>query len=257
MPTFIHQHHRLFYRQQGNGPLLLILPGNTSSSTHHEGELAYFGKRYHAASLDFRGTGRSERLVEWPDNWFELAAHDAAALVAHLGQEKAIVIGTSGGAIVALLMAILHPDSVRAVVADSSVEFYPSGSLSKSVAERSQRTPGQVGFWQHAHGDDWQQVVDADSDMLLRIERNGGDIYRARLKDIYCPVLLTASLRDDLLPGNIGAQICSMAWQISGSGVYFKDSGYHPLMWSQSDEFRAICTTWLSLLEDEPTQAEN
>ena len=34
MPYVTHDDHRLFYREQGNGPLLLILPGNTASSAH-------------------------------------------------------------------------------------------------------------------------------------------------------------------------------------------------------------------------------
>ena len=42
MPNFIHNSQRLFYREQGEGPLLLILPGNTASSACHPEEVAYF-----------------------------------------------------------------------------------------------------------------------------------------------------------------------------------------------------------------------
>ena len=62
MPHFAHHGHRLFYREQGEGTLLMILPGNTASSACYEGELNYFSRRYRAVSLDFAGTGASDRL---------------------------------------------------------------------------------------------------------------------------------------------------------------------------------------------------
>ena len=70
MPYFEHNGHRLFYRASGDGPLLLLLPGNTASSVCHEGELAHFGQRYHAVALDFWGTGQSDRLAQWPVDWW-------------------------------------------------------------------------------------------------------------------------------------------------------------------------------------------
>ena len=62
MPHFAHHGHRLFYREQGEGTLLMILPGNTASSACYEGELNYFSRRYRAVSLDFAGTGASDWL---------------------------------------------------------------------------------------------------------------------------------------------------------------------------------------------------
>lgn len=56
MPFFKNDNLSLFYNETGSGSLLLILPGKTASSACHNGELDHFGKRYHAVSLDFRGT---------------------------------------------------------------------------------------------------------------------------------------------------------------------------------------------------------
>jgi pimeloyl-ACP methyl ester carboxylesterase len=223
---------------------LLILPGNTASSACHEGELSYFGERYHAVSLDFRGTGQSERLPVWPDTWWEQGADDVAALVDHLGESPAILIGCSGGAAVALLAAIAHPECVRAVIADSEVEQYPAAPLEAALAEREKRTEGQIAFWQHAHGADWEQVVAADTAMLRRFGELGGDFFGGRLGSIRCPVLFTASLRDPLLP-EVGAQVLDMARQVPDSRVYLHSTGEHPLMWSQADVFRRVCDGFL------------
>jgi len=109
MPYFKWNDHQIFYRQQGEGPLLLILPGNTASSICHQGEVDYFSDRFFALSLDFLGTGQSDRIPTWPDDWWGQGASQARALVEHLGRQDCIVMGTSGGAAIALRMAIQFP----------------------------------------------------------------------------------------------------------------------------------------------------
>jgi pimeloyl-ACP methyl ester carboxylesterase len=244
MPYFKHEGHRLFYREQGQGELLLILPGNTASSACHAGELDYFGARYHAVSLDFWGTGRSDRIDAWPDDWWGQGARDAAALVEHLGYERCRVMGTSGGAVVALLMAAAFPERVSAVVADSCVAHSPPERLRAEVQARAARRPEQVAFWQHAHGDDWASVVEADCDLVLRLAARGGDWFGDQLAAIRCPVLFTASLRDEALP-DVGAQLCAMARQIPHSRVFLVDAGGHPLMWRRAEDFWRVVDCFL------------
>jgi valacyclovir hydrolase len=249
MPTFTHDDHQLFYREEGSGPLLLILPGNTASSASHAGELAYFGQRFHTVALDFLGTGQSDRLEEWPEDWWEIGAQAAAALIEHLGEERTFVMGTSGGAIVALLLAFHHPERVRGVIADSSVERFTRASIKRAVDGRAERTPEQINFWSTAHGDDWETVVEADSDMLWRFaKRRRGDWAQGRLAKIECPVLLTASLEDPLLPG-VGKQIMAMSKQIPNSRAFLTGGGDHPLMWSRPEDFRRVADYFFARLE--------
>lgn len=245
MPTFVGFGHRLHYRESGSGPLLLILPGNTASSACHEGELDHFGRRYHAVALDFLGTGGSDRLAGWPDDWWEVAARDAAALVEHLGQERALVVGTSGGAMIALLMAALYPERVRAVVADSCAERLDPEGLRAEMARRRKREPAAVAFWRQAQGEDWESVIEADSDLLLRLADRGGDWLQGRLSRVRCPVLFTASLRDPLVPG-AAADCPRMARQLPDAEVFLVNDGWHPLMWSKPDAFRRAADGFLS-----------
>ncbi len=248
MPFFTHDGHRLHYREQRHNdatrPLLLVLPGNTATSAQHGGELAYFGIRYHAVALDFWGTGQSDRLTVWPDDWYQQAASDAAALVMHLGRAQATVVGTSGGATVALWMAVLHPDRVSAVIADSTVACYPPDALHTELENRERRTPDQVAFWRDAQGEDWTEVIEADSDMLHRLAERGGRMAPERMSEILCPVLLTASFDDPLLP-DVGHQLSDMGQQIPNARVYLTKGGDHPLMWSRSTEFRRVCDLFL------------
>jgi pimeloyl-ACP methyl ester carboxylesterase len=246
MPFFSSNNRRLFYREEGQGPLLLVLPGNTASSANYEAELAYFGRHYHAVSFDFLGTGQSERLERWPDDWWERGAYDALALVHHLREKECLVMGTSGGGVVALMMAILFPKQVQAVVADSCVERFSPEGLRAEVAVRQQRPPELVGFWQYAHGDDWQQVVEADSNLLLRIAEGSGDWAGGRLKAISCPVLLTASLRDQSLP-DVREQIGHMVEQIPKGTAFLVNEGDHPFMWSNPEYFRRMSNCFLKM----------
>ncbi len=248
MPFFKHNGQRLFYRTHGNGPLLLVLPGNTASSACHASELAEFSRAYRVAALDPLGTGRSNRVALWPETWWEQNARAAVCLVTHLGYEHCVVMGTSGGGVMALLLALACPWRVRAVIADSCVERLPGSVVRAAVAERRQCSPGQVAFWRQAHGDDWQTVVDADSELLLRLADQELNWFEGRLREIACPVLLTASLHDPALP-NVAGQVCYMAEQNPDCQVFFTNAGGHPLMWSQPEAFQAIAWTFLHHVE--------
>lgn len=243
MPGFRYQGRELYYREQeGKGPLLVLLPGNTSSSAHLLGELQHFGAAYHAVALDFLGTGRSDRLDPWPEDWYPAAAEQVAALIAHLGAYRAHLMGTSGGAVAALWTAILYPNRVDTVVADSCVDVIPPETLRANVAARE---TADSSFWRTAHGDDWREVVAADSAMLLHLADRGGAFFGERLSEVRAPVLLTASLADDMLP-DPGAAACRMLSQMPSARATLFPQGGHPLMWSRPQEFRRVAAEFIA-----------
>ena len=247
MPYFSNDNLSLFYRKQGSGDLLLILPGNTASSSCHHGELDYFGQNYHTVSPDFRGTGKSQRISSWSQEWWDKCTEDIASLISHLGEKQCVIIGTSGGASMALLFAIRYPGQVAGVIADSCAEIYSPERLRKEVSDRSCRTKEQVDFWTYAHGKDWEEVVDADSRLLLDLADQGGDLFKGRLKTVKCPVLFTGSLQDSFIP-DIGEQNISMSKQIPNSRVFLVNEGDHPLIWNFTDVFRSVCDQFLKEL---------
>lgn len=237
MPKFIYQGRQLFYRRQGNGPLLVILPGNTASSICHQAELDFFADSFTSLALDYLGTGLSDRISQMPDDWFADCADQVAALIEHLALGPAILLGTSGGAVVALNCAAMHPEKVRAVVADSFTPVFTPQMLQQNVIEeRSQPTKDQAGFWQYAQGEDWQSVVEADTQMLINLVNNGGQWLGKSLARVSCPVLLTFSLEDQMLiePVKCGFEILS---QLADGRIFFSPKGGHPLMWSAPEEF--------------------
>jgi valacyclovir hydrolase len=252
MGYFSQEIYTYFYREQGQGPLVIILPGNTASSACHGQELAFFaGLGYHAVSFDFLGTGQSDRISgPWPLDWWQQNGDAAVALLAHLGQEQAILAGCSGGTLASLWAAIRHPGQIRAVIADSEMLHCPPGYMAAETRNRAQRTPAQVAFWSAAQGEDWEDVVNADSDLFLRLEAanpDGIEFFHGRLAEIRCPVLFTVSLTDSLLhqPGN---QALEAAQSVPESWLFAVNGGGHPLMWSRPAAYQAAVKGFLSSL---------
>jgi len=147
MPEFTHRDLRIFYREvrpprrpagrtADEGPALILVPESAASSASLGGELRYFGHRYHTLAIDAPGTGRSQRLQRWPDDWWSLTADAVAALAIHRGLGKVVVLGSSVGAAVALLTGLRHPSEVAAIVADSCPSTIPARELRREAGRR-------------------------------------------------------------------------------------------------------------------------
>ncbi|MGA8583243.1 MAG: alpha/beta hydrolase, partial [Roseiarcus sp.] len=76
--------------------------------------LAKAGRR--VVAFDNRGHGQSEKLYLPADYRAELMTQDAANLLAHLGIERADVMGYSMGARLASFLALAEPQRVRALI---------------------------------------------------------------------------------------------------------------------------------------------
>ena len=245
MPYFHFQDKTIQYRQQGQGPLLLVLPGNTASSACHQDDLQYFSSCFTAACLDYLGTGGSDRLESFGNDWYQDCADQAAALIQHMGLGPAVLLGTSGGAVVALQAADRHPELVLGVIADSFTPVFSQEMLQENVIwERAARSNGQVDFWRMAHGEDWERVIDADTDMLTRLAERGGDWLGNTLGQITCPILFTARLEDAMLR-QPAAYTLQMLQAAQDGRAFICARGEHPLMWSNPGEFRCAASCFL------------
>lgn len=108
----------LYYESYGQGAPLLIIHGNGGSIDRMRCQIAFFSKTRRVIAADSRAHGHSDNgpapLTE------EQMADDLAALVRSLGIERIDVLGHSDGGIVALQLAIRHPDLVGKVVASGA-----------------------------------------------------------------------------------------------------------------------------------------
>lgn len=117
---------RVFYREEGNGPPLMLLHGLGSSSRDWEYQFPAFAPRYRTVAPDLRGFGRSER----PPGPYRIEgfADDAFALARALDLGRFHVLGLSMGGAVALQMAVDDSDGLRScTVVNSLTGFRPEG----------------------------------------------------------------------------------------------------------------------------------
>jgi pimeloyl-ACP methyl ester carboxylesterase len=109
-------------RPQGrdlNEPILLIHGFASNHRMNWVGPrwvetLTQAGRR--VVAFDNRGHGQSEKLFAPDDYRADLMTRDAANLLAHLGIERADVMGYSMGARIASFLALEHPNLVRSLV---------------------------------------------------------------------------------------------------------------------------------------------
>ncbi len=248
MPDFCYKNKKIFYRDEGEGQTILLLPGNTSSSSIHEGEIEFFSKRYRVICPDYPGYGKSDRVERFPVDFWWHNAEMCVQLMRSLKVGDFIVIGTSGGGMIALNVAIMYPGSVKCAIADSIPgEFPGANDIELLMNGREFLTEGQVHFWTRAHGEDWRDVVNLDTMLIVDTAKRGESFYKGRLGEIKCPVLLTGSLADDMVV-NIEAGIANIARQISMSKVVLFPAGGHTLMLSRPEAFRAEVTGFIEKL---------
>ena len=112
---------RLAYQVEGQGHPVLLIHG--FASTHRVNWVdtgwvkALVAAGYRVIMYDGRGHGQSDKPHDEDAYSLSLMAEDAVALLDHLGEPGADVVGYSMGAMVALVLAMNYPERVDHVVA--------------------------------------------------------------------------------------------------------------------------------------------
>jgi 3-oxoadipate enol-lactonase len=104
------------YRESGEGFPLLLIHGFTGNLRNWALQAPVLTRDFRMVSLDQRGHGHSEKPTRGEDYSLELMAEDAYGLLQHLGIDECYLIGHSMGGMVAQVLALAHPEPVRALV---------------------------------------------------------------------------------------------------------------------------------------------
>jgi pimeloyl-ACP methyl ester carboxylesterase len=118
---------KMYYEIHGAGEPLILLHGGVGASEMFDPILPMLAENRQVVAVHLQAHGRTAD-IDRPLN-FELMADDIAALMKHLGIERADIMGYSLGGGVALQTAIRYPDVVRKLVFISTPfkrdGFYP------------------------------------------------------------------------------------------------------------------------------------
>ena len=114
----------LHYREAGSGDVMLLLHGNDENGGYFKHQIEYFSKKYRVIAPDTRGHGESPRGTA-PFSIHQFAV-DLNDFMDELGIERAIILGFSDGANIAMDFALHYPEKVRVLILNAG-NLYPSG----------------------------------------------------------------------------------------------------------------------------------
>ena len=158
---------RIAYDTAGSGPAVLLIHAGVANRTMWDDQVAALRDAYRVIRYDTRGFGETETdAVEFSNR------ADIAALLDHLGEERAHLVGLSRGGMIALDFAIEHPDRVRSltVVAGGiggyeSPDELPAETWEPVEAmwkekEWEKLADWETAFWADGHGQSPERVPD-------------------------------------------------------------------------------------------------
>lgn len=250
MSYFTYESKKIFYEEIGTGKPLIMLHGDTASSKMFEMLLPLYQDQFRVILIDFLGNGRSQRLEAFPADLWISQADQTVALLEHLDCGKANLLGTSGGAWTAINTALKRPDLVGRVIADSFdgrtlPDDFVKNLLEERTAAKKDRFAKQ--FYQWCQGEDWERVVDLNTDALVACAQEKRPLFCEPLEGLKVPVLFSGSQEDDMCRQDLEAEYWQMERLVPDGMVHIFEKGGHPAMLSSAEEFADIAKKFLAI----------
>jgi pimeloyl-ACP methyl ester carboxylesterase len=252
MSCFDFDGKQVYYSEKGSGQPLLFLHGNTASSKMYEQVSEAYTKDFKVILIDFLGHGKSDRLETFPaDLWF----YEAQQVIAFLKMKQYTdvdIIGSSGGAIVAINAALEAPELVRKVIADSFEGETANSAFTKNLMKdraAAKNDPGARGFYEYMHGSDWEQIVDNDTAAIIEHQNNNGHFFHRELSELCADILLTGSKEDKFMysvsDDYYETIYADMLRELNNGRMHLFSKGDHPAMMSNFQEFFGLSMDFL------------
>ncbi len=101
------------------------------------------------------------------------------------------------------------------------------------------------GFYEWCQGDDWEYVVDLDTEALVNYERNHIRLFHNLIETIQIPLLITVSKEDEMLANDMDSQ-CRLLHSCNPNIHYqIYETGAHPLIASRAEELAQLIKAFL------------
>ena len=127
----------LYYEEQGKGEPIFLLHGNGEDDTYFANQLSFFSDKHRMIAVDTRGHGKSPRGTA-PFTMEQFAA-DLRELMEKLQISRAVILGFSDGANIAMKFALKYPDRVKALILNG-------GNLDTKGVKRNIQIPIEIGY---------------------------------------------------------------------------------------------------------------
>jgi pimeloyl-ACP methyl ester carboxylesterase len=196
----------LYYEEHGSGEPLVLLHGGFGAAELWAPVLPALAAGRRVIAVDLQGHGHTAD-VDRPLR-AETMADDVAALIEHLGLERADVMGYSLGGMVALRTAIQHPERVRRLVL-VSIAFRRDGNhadaiaamdaMTSEAAEMMRQSPLGAMYARIApRPEDWPSLVAKTAD-AVKVDHDWTD----EVRGLAAPTMLVYADADSVRPDHI------------------------------------------------------
>ena len=176
----------LHYQEAGAGEPLILLHGNGENGEYCRHQIVYFSQKYRVIAVDTRGHGQSPRGTA--PFTIQQFAGDLKDFMDQLEISRAVLLGFSDGANIAMKFALSYPERVKALILNG-------GNLNAAGVKRLVQLPIEIGYWMAKRFA--EKSADAKASMeLLGLMVNEPNIPAVRLREIHAPVLVIAGTRD-------------------------------------------------------------
>lgn len=127
----------LYYQEKGRKEPFILLHGNGEDGSYFKKQMDYFSDRYRMIALDTRGHGKSPRgIMPFTIEQFSCDLYD---FMTALEIPKAVILGFSDGANIAMKFAMKYPDRVKALILNG-------GNLNPKGVKRTTQIPIEIGY---------------------------------------------------------------------------------------------------------------
>ena len=114
MPTAKIRDVQIYYEEHGQGPPLIMLLGLGQDIATWEFQIAELSRHVRLIVPDNRDSGQSSRCSE--NYTTETMAQDIIELMEHLGIDRAHLLGTSMGGMIAQHVALMAPERLKSLI---------------------------------------------------------------------------------------------------------------------------------------------
>lgn len=253
MAYFKFEEKQIYYSETGQGKPLLLLHGNTASSRMFYEIAKAFKEQHNVILIDFLGHGDSDRLLTFPADLWYYEALQVIAFLQEKNYENVDIIGCSGGAIVALNVALEIPQRIDHVIADSFEGECALAIFAKNLAEdreQSKKDEGSRFFYEMMHGDDWEHIVDLDTQAIVQHASEVVNFYHQPVSNIRAKTLLIGSKEDEytkFISDTFFEDVYgAMLEKMSNTSMYLFSQGSHPAMLSNPQAFCELAEDFLN-----------
>ena len=185
----------LAWEEEGQGVPLLCLPGLTRDGSDFDDLAAALGGRHRLIRLTLRGRGASDHDPDFRNYNVGVEARDVVAFLDHLGLDRVVVVGTSRGGLIAMVLAAMaKPRLAGVLLNDVGPELAPEGLEAimsyLGIAPRAPDFVAAAGALKARMGKGFPGLSDARWETLARrwfAEGEGGLAltYDPRLRDAF------------------------------------------------------------------------